>query len=49
MDIRNELKARMAVVLGMDAEAAAWIAETVRMLPYVEVEQELAFYRSIQL
>jgi hypothetical protein len=42
---RNELKARMTALYGFDAEAAAWIAETVRRMPLVEVEQELQALR----
>lgn len=48
MNNRNELKARMSAQLGMDPQTAAWIAETVRMLSHVDVEQELVFFRSIQ-
>ena len=45
---REELKARMIAQYGMDADTGAWIAETVRRYFQVDVEQELAFFRSIQ-
>lgn len=45
---RDELKARMTAHLGFDAETASWISQTIARMPFVEIKEELEFFRSIQ-
>lgn len=44
MTIREQLKARMIALHGMDAETGAHIAETIRRLFQTDVETELAWF-----
>lgn len=48
MHERQQLKARMIAHLGMDALTGEWIAETIRRLSHVEVEEELVFFQLLQ-
>lgn len=48
MDARTELKARMIAAFGMDAETGHAVSLTVRMLPIVDIESELAYFRFLQ-